>query len=75
MGEEILKVELGELLQTIRLKRSNGTIIEASGAKAAMACCPEVGGEQFVSETLTDPVLQGEITRSQRRARVAPKRR
>ena len=32
MGEEILKIELSELLKTVRFKRSTGPVIEGSGS-------------------------------------------
>lgn len=42
MSEEILKVTLAELLKTVRLRRKNGTIIEASGIEAIRDCCNEI---------------------------------
>lgn len=39
MTEEILKVQLAELLETIRLKLKGGPIIEVAGADAAADEC------------------------------------
>ena len=39
---EILKIELSELLQTVRLKRQNGTVLEASDINAVRDCCSEI---------------------------------
>jgi hypothetical protein len=42
MSEEILKIELAELLKTVRLKRKNGTVLEASDIEGIRDCCAEV---------------------------------
>lgn len=42
MTEEILKIQLRELLDTIRLKRRNGTVLEASGIESARDCCADL---------------------------------
>jgi len=52
MGEEILHVGLDELLRTVRLKRPDGTVIEAAGALATIKCCPEASPETYVSEAM-----------------------
>ncbi len=53
MSEEILKIELRELLQTVRLKRANGTILEGSGIQAVRDCCAEIrNSDQNAAEEL-----------------------
>lgn len=47
MTEEILKIQLRELLNTIRLKRKNGTVLEASGVNAARDLVVELRGEDL----------------------------
>jgi len=42
MSEELLRVELAELLKTVRLKRNNGVVIEAAQLEAIRDCCEEV---------------------------------
>jgi len=42
MSEEILKVQLSELLRTVRFKRKNGTVLEASDMDGVRDCCAEI---------------------------------
>lgn len=42
MPEEILKIALAELLQTVRLKRKNGTVLEASDLEGLRDLCAEL---------------------------------
>lgn len=42
MSEEILKIELAELMRTVRLKRKNGTVLEASDIEGIRDCCSEL---------------------------------
>lgn len=42
MSEQVLKVQLGELLQTVRLRRADGIVIEAAGCEAARDYCARV---------------------------------
>jgi ABC-type methionine transport system ATPase subunit len=45
MSEEILKIELVELLKTVRLKKSNGIVLEASDMEAVRDICSQIRGE------------------------------
>jgi len=42
MSEEILKVELVELLQCIRVRRPDGTVVEVGGVEAMRNCYQEL---------------------------------
>lgn len=56
MSEEILKVELAELLQTVRFKRPDGTILEGTNIEAIRTCCSQL--RPGMQEAVVDVLFQ-----------------